>query len=331
MAELVDLHGGELSVESNPGRGSKFLINLPLQKAAYQEVNIHKNDEELTPELETESVLLEDISESEELTEEKSEIRPKVLVVEDNTDVRSFIKEILGDDYLIIEAENGEEAFHLATKEIPDLIISDLMMPKMDGMELGKRLKQEVSTSHIPLIILTAKVSENSQVEGFNVGADAYITKPFAAEVLKARAENLIESRKKLHERFSRDISLEPSSVNISSVDEKFIRKVKEVIEEHMSDLSFGVDQFSEELNMSRIQFHRKLKALTNHTPAELIRTTRIKRAAELLEKGAGTVGEIALMVGFNYSSYFTKCFQKQYGKKPSEYVVQNSYSKSQG
>jgi AraC-like DNA-binding protein len=142
---------------------------------------------------------------------------------------------------------------------------------------------------------------------------------------------NLIETRKKLRERFSRDINLEPSSVKISSVDEKFIRRVKEVLEEHMPDLSFGVDQFSEEMNMSRIQFHRKLKALTNHTPAELIRTTRIKRAAELLEKGAGSVGEVAFMVGFNYSSYFTKCFQKQYGKTPSEFIAQNSTSENQG
>lgn len=329
VAELVELHGGNISVESKIGQGSKFFIKLPLQKATYQEVSIYQNENQVPVEQEIESDLLEDISEMEEITNEKSEEKPTVLVVEDNADVRNFIKEILGDEYSIEEASNGEEAFHLATEEIPDLIISDVMMPKMDGIELGTRLKKEVCTSHIPLVMLTAKVSENSQVKGFNTGADAYMTKPFAAEVLKARVANLIESRKKLREHFSRNINLEPSSVSISSVDEKFIVKLKEVMEEHMADLSFGVDQFSEEMNMSRIQFHRKLKAVTNHTPGELIRTTRIKRAAELLEKGAGTVGEVALMVGFNYSSYFTKCFQKQFNKKPSEFIAQNSASES--
>lgn len=325
VAELVQLHNGEISVKSKTGEGSKFIVRLPLEKAAYQEENIFKKEENIFTEETIEPDLLEDISEMEAIDEEEQEDKPTILVVEDNSDVRSFIKAILGHDYLMKEAENGEGAFHVATGEIPDLIVSDVMMPKMDGIELGKRLRQEVATSHIPFILLTAKADESSQIEGFNTGADAYITKPFSAEVLKVRVKNLIENRQKLREHFSRNINLEPSSVNISSIDEKFLRKVKQVIEDHMDDLTFGVDQFSEEMNMSRSQFHRKLKALINHTPAEFIRTTRIKRAAELLEKGAGTVGEVALMVGFNYSSYFTKCFQKEYGKTPSEFIAQNS------
>jgi signal transduction histidine kinase/ligand-binding sensor domain-containing protein/DNA-binding response OmpR family regulator len=314
VSELVDLYQGKISVESQPDKGSIFYVSIPLEKADFEEVQIHQHKELISKEASEDTLPLQ--------STEKIEEAPHILVVEDNEDVRSFIIYILQDIYQVSLAGDGREGLQKAIEYIPDLILSDVMMPRMDGITLCEKLKQEQKTSHIPIIMLTAKASGGDKIEGLKTGADDYIIKPFQAEELLIRIENLITSRQQLREQFSRQVSLEPMSMNINSTEERFIQKVREVMEEHMTDFSFGVEVFGESLNMSKMQLYRKLKALTDYTPSEFIRTMRMKRAAELLEKGAGNIGEVAYMVGYQDHAYFTRNFHKYYGMTPSEYIA---------
>ncbi|HZI24134.1 MAG TPA: response regulator, partial [Chryseolinea sp.] len=235
--------------------------------------------------------------------------------------------ESLYPDYRVMEAADGQEGYRLAVETIPDLILTDLMMPKMDGIELCRKLKQESKTDHIPIIMLTAKASGESKIEGLETGADDYIIKPFESGELLARIKNLIDGREKLRERFSREITLQPASIAITSTDEKMLHHVMQIMEEHIADSNFGVEEFCQEAGMSRTQLHRKLKALTAQSPGDFIRIMRLRRAADLLTNHAGNIAEVAFMVGFNDPSYFTKCFQKQFGKTPSEFVAQKLVS----
>jgi DNA-binding response OmpR family regulator len=252
-----------------------------------------------------------------------------VLIVEDNDDLRRFLRQSLSEDEnlacRVIEASNGLEGYQLAMDHIPDLVVSDIMMPKMDGVEFCRLLKRDKKTDHIPVILLTAKASGESRIEGLGTGADDYLTKPFEAAELLVRIKNLIEGRKKLRERFSREITLQPASIPMTSMDEKLLQHVMQIVEEHMSDSNFGVEAFCREAGMSRTQLHRKLKALTDQSAGDFIRIMRLKRAAELLTNQVGSIAEVAFMVGFNDPSYFTKCFQKQFGKTPSEFVEASS------
>jgi AraC-like DNA-binding protein len=196
------------------------------------------------------------------------------------------------------------------------------MLPLMSGPELCRKLKQHDITCHIPIILLTAKTSAESKIEGLQTGADDYITKPFEPDELITRVNNLIVSRKKLREQFSREIILQPAAITITSADEKFLQKAMQIVEEHMADATFSVESFSYEMGISRMQLLRKLKALTNHSPADFIRVMRLKRACELFTNKAGTIAEIAYQVGFNDPSYFAKSFYKQYGVTPSEFYA---------
>lgn len=326
VRELVELHQGEVSVESQKGRGSCFTVQLPLVMADYEELSIVQhavgNGQQTTTSTNAMEymMLMDQIAES-DMTEADME-SSIVLIVEDNADVRYFIRESLESTYQIIEACNGQEGYTKAMEFIPDLIISDVMMPGMDGIELCSKLKINEKTAHIPIILLTAKASGDNKIEGLETGADDYIIKPFEATELHVRIKNLIDSRNKLREHFSRQITLEPSSIDITSVDEKFLRQVMQIIEAHMEDVAFGVEVLSKELGMSRSQLFRKIKALTGYAPGDLIRITRLKRAAELLSQGAGNIAEVSVMAGFNDPSHFTKCFQKQYGVTPSEFMA---------
>ena len=219
------------------------------------------------------------------------------------------------------EAVDGEEGLSLATDTIPDIIITDLMMPRMDGVELCKKLKTDERTSHIPVIMLTAKATVESRIEGLETGADAYMTKPFNMQELQTRLKSLIEQRKILRERFSKETDLGPSDIAVTSVDEKFLNKAIQIIEDNLGDCDFDVTAMTGEIGMSRMQLFRKLKALTNQTPSEFIRTIRLKRGAQLLKKNFGNVAEITYEVGFNNLSYFAKCFRELYGVSPSEYI----------
>jgi DNA-binding response OmpR family regulator len=246
--------------------------------------------------------------------------KPALLVVEDNLDVRLFIKGIFKNEYEIYEASNGEEGMKISFEEIPDLIINDLMMPKVDGFEMCDKIKSDERTSHIPVIMLTAKATNRDKIEGYETGADDYITKPFDEDVLRARVKNLLEQRKKLREHFAKDGLFNLDDKNITSVDRVFLQKVVQAINNHISDTSFGVESFASEIALSRVTLHKKLVSLIGEPPSELIKRIRLSKAAKLLQNKHGNISEIALDVGFNNPAYFSECFRKQFGVTPSQY-----------
>jgi len=220
---------------------------------------------------------------------------------------------------------DGIDGVQQALEIIPDLIISDVMMPKRDGNELCRILKNDEKTSHVPIIMLTAKADSESKMHGLETGADDYLVKPFEARELLARMHNLIKQRQQLRERFSREIVLKPQDIAITPKDEVFLNKVKAAVEKHLSDENFEVEELGKQVGMSRSQLHRKLRALTDQTPSQFVRSLRLARAVELLKQDAGTVAEIAYQVGFGSQAYFTKCFHEQFGCSPKEYVRKNA------
>jgi YesN/AraC family two-component response regulator len=243
-------------------------------------------------------------------------------VVEDNHEVRAYIKSLFNTTYSIVEAMNGEEGLALAMEEMPSLIISDVMMPVMDGIKLCSQLKSNVKTSHIPVILLTARTSLIFKVEGLQTGADDYMTKPFNPNVLKLKVRNLIQSREALKRMFQDHVLLdiEPSKVTVTSADELFVKRALDGVERNMSNSDYGVDDLGRDVGMSRTQLYRKLKALTGQSANEFIRTLRLKRAAQLIETNQFTIAEITHQVGFTDLQYFRDCFKKLFGVIPSEY-----------
>jgi DNA-binding response OmpR family regulator len=263
-------------------------------------------------------------SSPESLTSEKSTRQkemPIVMIVEDNRDMRTYMRDCLCQKYQLIEAIDGEDGFRKAIEDIPDLIVSDVMMPKIDGYELCQKLKSDERTSHIPIILLTARASIESKIKGLEFGADDYLIKPFDTTELRVRVKNLIEQRRKLREKFSQNIFLKPAEIAVTSYDQRFLQRTMTVIEKHLADPDFDVMLLSYEVGLSRMQLHRKLHALTNQSASEFIRSLRLKRAAELLRQHYGNVAEIAYEVGFNNPAYFAECFRRQFGVLPSEYA----------
>jgi len=316
--ELVELHHGSITVESTPGTGSVFTVVLSVEKSAYRSDEIsetpyetegHTHIEAATPVAEAESIP----------SAESTEGKPVVLVVEDNADLRDYIREYLETDYAVSEAGNGKEGYDKAVELVPDLVISDVMMPEMDGMELCKALKQDVRTSHVPVILLTARAGTDSKIEGLEIGADDYVTKPFDLKELIARARNLIEQRRQLRKKFSAGVVLKPGEVAVSSLDDTLLKKIMDTVEKNMGNENFSVDDLAQEAFMSRRHLSRKLHALTNLSPAEFIQYIRLQRARELLERDAGAVAEIAYQVGFGSPSHFSACFRERFGILPSE------------
>ena len=317
VKELVDLYRGQISVASEPGKGSRFKISLPVEKEAFKET------EWVYGEWKTEQTFINqsvDEADPSPLVAEtiKSQL-PLLLIVEDNTDLRRFIRETVESSYQVMEAVNGKEGLAKASAEIPDVIVSDVMMPLMDGFALAEKLKNDERTSHIPLILLTAKAGQSHRIEGLETGADDYLTKPFDAKELLVRIQNLVNGRKLLRKKFAGEILLKPSEVTVNSVDETFLKKVMDAIEENMSEDAFGVEELARAVAMSRSQLHRKLVALTGQSPSEVLRNTRLLRAKELLQKRAATPSEVAFQVGFNSHTYFSKCFKEEFGISPSE------------
>nr|WP_299215197.1 ATP-binding protein [uncultured Allomuricauda sp.] len=322
VKELTELHHGNISVDSEKAKGTTFTVALPISKEQF-------TAREITPHVSAKPTALKNILSSkpsraasiEEIAEKDF---PLLLIVEDNEDVRSYIKKNLLKNYTIKEAVNGFEGFEVARKLVPDLIISDVMMPDMDGFSLCKRLKEDEKTSHIPIILLTALASQISKVEGLETGADDYIVKPFDKDELVVRVKNLIDQRQRLREKYSRQLTLEPKALALTSVDERFLEKIIQILEQRLDDSTFSVENLARGTGMSRTQLFRKMRALLNQSPQDFIRDFRLKRAAQLLENKAGNISEIAYQVGFNNLSYFTKRFKELFGKTPSEYRLKN-------
>ena len=246
--------------------------------------------------------------------------KPLLLVVEDNSDVRKYIISHLEDDYRIQEAVDGEDGVEQALNHIPDLIISDVMMPKMDGFELCNKLKTDERTSHIPIIMLTAKATSQDKISGYETGADDYIMKPFDAAELKVRIKNLIEIRRRLQEKFTKaDFVIKRGDIKINSLDEQFIEKLMLIIEKHISEENFTIEEFESEIAMSKSQIYRKLKALTGKSPSRFLRSVRLSKARKMIQEKQATISEIAYSTGFGSPAYFTRCFKEEYGYSPSE------------
>ena len=316
--ELVELHQGKLTVESELGSGSTFRITLPLGRAHFQEHQLAKFSG--TTQSGMRSSMINPIVVEEDLNVKPEEPHKDiVLIVEDNAEMRAYIKNHIAEKYNILEAENGEIGLEKAKEYIPDLILSDVMMPKMDGTELCKRIKNDEATSHIPVVLLTAKASEEDKIKGLNIQADAYLAKPFNKLELHAQIQNLILNRKKLQKRFAGTALISPKEIAITSMEQKFLEKLLEEIDRHMGDEEFGVEQLAERMHLSRSQLHRKMVSIADQTPSLFIRKYRLGRAKNLLEQGAGRISDIAFQVGFSSPSYFTKCFVEEFGKTPKE------------
>jgi signal transduction histidine kinase/DNA-binding response OmpR family regulator len=317
VKEMINLHKGVISVESEEGKGASFFVKLPINKATWDKENVllHPNKIPSVLDLPLKTQDLPSVPSTKALTENI------ILIVEDNPDLRLYIRNIFEHDYQIIEAIDGQDGIEKAMAHIPDIVICDLMMPRLDGFGLCKILKTDEKTNHIPVIMLTAKATQQDKNEGLNLGADDYLAKPFNTDELKIRVANLIKQRELLKEKYSQITLTEavPTEGKPLSMDELFIQKAYQVIEQHLSDSGFEVEQFCEALAMSRTTMHRKLKALTNQSTTEFIRNYRLEKARYFLKNKTGNVSDIAYQVGFESLPYFSKTFQERFGILPSE------------
>ena len=321
--ELVNLHKGTISVESEEGKGSTFRVNIPLGKDHLrpEEICDATVDEEEGTGMTTEPFVVEPTRPTNSCLDGLAgDERPLVLIIEDNADVRNYIKRNLGMHYSVLEAVDGEDGWNKSIDHMADLIISDVMMPRMDGFELCRKLKTDERTSHIPLILLTAKASHQDKIEGLGVGADDYMMKPFDPDELCARVKNLIEQRKRIHEHFRNEGIFDLESAPVTPVDKKFMQKVLHIIMDHIAEPSLNVASLAGMAAVSRSVLHRKIVALTGEPPVDLIKRIRLTRAAELLQRNAGNISEIALDVGFTNPAHFSDSFKKQFGVPPSRY-----------
>ena len=328
--ELVELHHGTISADSKPGEWTEFTIELPLGRSHLKDEEIVEERVILTPPEREKNLRENDTVGSShfdrlsvtENNNEMDEDKYIILVVEDNADVREYIKDSLGNDFEIAEAVNGEQGLSKAAQIIPDLVISDIMMPKMDGNELTKRLKNDEKTSHIPVILLTAKSEQESRLEGLETGADDYLTKPFDTKELKVRIKNLISIRRKLQEKYSKGDFVSVKRVDgkkLTNLEEIFMSKVTEAIEEHLSEEEFSIEQLGKEVGMDRVQLHRKLKALSGKSPSSYLRSVRLVRGRQMILEKKGNISEIAYSVGFSSPTYFTRCYKEEFGHLPSD------------
>ncbi len=325
--QFIEMHNGIISVSSEVGRGTAFTIMLTDGEEFRESVSAETNYRHLTMYNEVEGSAANGNTDTAPNPETPHENTPTILVVEDNTDIREYLQKGLEHLYNIKTASNGLEGLQIAKQTIPDLVITDIMMPEMDGIEMCRTLKTDIETCHIPVIMLTARSSEEQRIEGLETGADSYIPKPFNPKHLMVRIEKLLELRKTLREKFGNDIGFETEQAGIAIPDRDLLKKVTSVIKKRMSDSKLSVETLAEEVGISRGHLQRKLKNLTGQNPNEFIRIIRLKQAAEILTANDVSIAEVAEMVGFNSQSYFSTAFTKQFNISPSQYVEENRKS----
>jgi signal transduction histidine kinase/DNA-binding response OmpR family regulator/ligand-binding sensor domain-containing protein len=318
--ELAEFLGGSLHVESKVGEGSKFTLILPVEVIEIEDQQVALISQRNAVG-ETEAFLSTNGQDDFTAMEEK----PLLLIVEDHADLRRFIISCLGSEYKFLEASNGKEGLQQAIDQVPALVISDVMMPEMDGIEMCRKLKQDHRTSHIPVIMLTAKAGDESKLSGLETGADDYLIKPFNKDELVLKIRNQVVARAKMQEKIRLELLAQPTAIKAISADEKFLERTKAIIEERISDAQLSVEGLAEEIGLSRIQLYRKINALTGITVNEFIRKLRLHKAAQLLRQHWGPVAQVAYETGFSNPSYFSKCFKEEFGVLPSEYVTQLS------
>lgn len=327
---LVEKHGGEIFVKSKPNLGSKFVVRLPLIKKAKTEVIEPIKNEYLINsmnsveyEMHTSNNDIEiKIENSSNIENNNNDKRPTLLLVEDNKELRIHLKSELISNYIVKEAVNGAEGLKMVSKHYPDIIISDVIMPEMDGFEMCQKIKTEFETCHIPVLLLTARTLEADQIEGFNSGADGYLSKPFSTRMLKARIRNLLDAKNRLRKRFSEIGGVIPSSeLTTNNIDEAFIDKATKIVFKNISDVDFKQEDLLKEMGIGRSQFYRKINSLTGSNPSSFIRTIRLRHASELLPTKGLSIKEVTHMTGFNSTAYFSKTFRELFGITPSEFI----------
>ena len=335
VKSFVELHHGQVWVESELGKGSDFIVEIPREQVDKSLV-IHMDDEGVDNSVNASSSIDKNVVDEsvlqyiddgvrkcgkvQQLVSENTN-KPTILVIDDNNDIRQYEHTLLQDDYIVMEAVDGKKGLEIAKKEVPDLVICDVMMPVMDGLEFTEQLKTNTATSHIPVIMLTAKNQEEHRAEGYEHGADSYITKPFHSKVLLARIENLLKQRKLLKHLFqgSKEAEQEIAESHLEDRDKQFLKQLHSIIQKNLSDSEFGVEDIGKQIGLSRVQLYRKVKAMTGSSVVDLLRKARLAKAKRLLESRSMSVSEVAYDVGFSAPSYFTKCFKDEYGMLPGE------------
>lgn len=326
VKSFVELHHGEVRVESEPGKGTCFIVLLPRQQEGLVEEPQSEAADKFSSFSDDGSLQYIDDGERhggklQQIISEHGE-KPTILIIDDNNDIRQYERTLLQDYYFVLEASDGREGLEIARKEVPDLVICDVMMPVMDGLEFTQQLKTNTATSHIPVIMLTAKNLEEHRAEGYEQGADSYITKPFHSKVLLARVENLLHQRAHLRQLFAQGAAEGKETEEVSRLDDRdkaFVKQLHDIIKSHMGNSDFGVEDIGAEIGLSRVQLYRKVKAITGSSVVDLLRKARLAKARRLLEANSMNISEVAYEVGFSSPSYFTKCFKDEYGMLPGD------------
>lgn len=315
---FTELHHGEISATSVEGKGSTFTINIPVrQKGEVTNQSTEKIEHLVEPSSAQE--VPNQARHIDELIQPHQTDKPEVLIIDDNIDIRTYLRSVLSEKYNVSEASDGKVGLELARKIVPDIVLSDIMMPVMDGLEFCQQLKTDKAISHIPVILLTARSLDEQRVEGYEHGADAYISKPFSLRLLLSRIDNLIESRKKLSQTWSKGVEDDEIGNLSNEIDKSFLKQLRKIIQENLANSDLSVEQIGDEIGLSRVQLYRKVKALTGYSPVEILRKARLTRARHLLQTTERTVSEVAYAVGFSTPSYFSKCYKDEFGENPKK------------
>ena len=315
---FTELHHGEVSATSIEGKGSTFTIHIPVrQKGEVTNQPIEKIEQMV--ELPSAEEVPNQARHIDELIQPHQTDKPEVLIIDDNIDIRTYLRSVLSEKYNVSEAADGKVGLELARKIVPDIVLSDIMMPVMDGLAFCQQLKTDKAISHIPVILLTARSLDEQRAEGYEHGADAYLSKPFSLRLLLSRIDNLIESRKKLNQTWSKGVEDDEIGNISNEIDKSFLKQLRKIIQENLANSDLSVEQIGDEIGLSRVQLYRKVKALTGYSPVEIVRKARLTRARHLLQTTERTVSEVAYAVGFSTPSYFSKCYKDEFGENPKK------------